>query len=93
MSGSKKSNKKLIQWHKIADRGYHGYVGDVCMFYIHKHGNEFGLEVGLPNAEPNLYGRLYEQHKTAASAAKRSEEVLRSWLIRLKSRRKQKLTP
>jgi hypothetical protein len=70
-----------IEWSK-SPIGLEGYVGNILCFHIIPEGNLIQLVCELPEASPNMYGRLVTHHHSAKEAGQRAQDVLDNWYKR-----------
>jgi hypothetical protein len=70
-----------IDWQKTR-HGAEGYVGDVLCFHIIVEGKLIQLACELPEASPNMHGRLVTHHHTAKEAGQRAQMILDNWYKR-----------
>lgn len=70
-----------IKWRKTSTT-IEGSVGDVLVFHMIPEAGQVQLVCDLPEALPNMYGRLVTHHHSAKEAAKRAQNVLDNWYKR-----------
>jgi len=70
-----------IDWRKTSS-SLEGSVGNVLVFHMIPESGLIQLVCELPEASPNMHGRLVTYHHSANEAAKRAQDVLDNWLTR-----------